>query len=100
MGIVVQEYCGSIATLLREASKGWWRRLRGSASTSSDFSLGTRSVPPGLAAGQAGSCRLGISIEELAHHRRRESLRWGTTEECVARHISVPLADVVGGAPA
>src|SRR5258706_5929504 len=77
VSIVVQEYCGSIATLLREASRGWWRRLRGSASTSSVWSLGTRSGPPGLAAGEGGSCQPDIPIEERAHHRRGESLRWG-----------------------
>src|SRR5260370_256183 len=77
VSIVVQEYCGSIAILLREASRGWWKSLRGSASTSSVSSLGTRSGSPGLAAGEGGSCWPGIPIEEWAHRRRGESLRWG-----------------------
>src|SRR5260221_9627553 len=81
VSIVVEEYWGSIATLLGEASGGGWRRLRGSASTSSVWSLGTRSGPPGLAAGEGGSCWPGISIGGAGtSSQRRESPLGGTTE--------------------
>src|SRR5258708_7037880 len=100
VSIVVQEYCGSIATLLREASRGWWRRLRGSASTSSVSSLGTRSGPPGLAAGEGGSCRPGILIEERRIIAEERVSAEGRNGKCVARHVSVPQAGVARGAPA